>query len=184
MKQRKAILSVRIPSSAYSTSEAEARARRRMQSRTATGPTIIVDTREGRPWTFDRSKKGTLQTGDYSVAGLEKVIAVERKSHADIYATLSTVRRRKRFEAELERSRELKFFALVIEVTLSDFRQPPPKPAAKVRPYDRDATWHHLERLCVKFNLAPWFCDGRVQAQAVAERLLTAAYLRFWREIC
>lgn len=43
--------------------------------------TIIVDTREQQPWTFDNyttaSKK--LDTGDYSIDGLQHVLAIERK---------------------------------------------------------------------------------------------------------
>jgi len=48
-------------------------------------PTIIVDTREQNPLTFERleSRVGTLQIGDYSIAVLEELFAVERKSIPD-----------------------------------------------------------------------------------------------------
>jgi len=43
--------------------------------------TIIVDTREQTPWTFDNyvvaSQK--LDTGDYSIQGLEHIFTIERK---------------------------------------------------------------------------------------------------------
>ena len=181
----KALSTVRIPSTAYSPALAEQRQQERAQARLVGGPTFIRDTREQRGWTFDgaRCETGTLKTGDYSVKGLEETVAIERKSHADMYGTLNAVRRRARFAAELERASHFKFFALVIEVDLTSFRQPPPKPRTKRLEYDRNATWTHLERMCVKYNVAPWWCSGRVQAQAVAERLLRCAYLEHWREI-
>ena len=44
--------------------------------------TILVDTREQHPWEFPagfHSEPATLSTGDYSVRGLEDLIAVERE---------------------------------------------------------------------------------------------------------
>ena len=42
---------------------------------------IIVDTREQQPWSFDFNEIAVakLDTGDYSVAGLEEVLCIERK---------------------------------------------------------------------------------------------------------
>ena len=47
---------------------------------------IIIDTREQTPWSFPDGvliERGTLATGDYTLAGLENIVAVERKSLAD-----------------------------------------------------------------------------------------------------
>jgi ERCC4-type nuclease len=98
-------------------------------------PRIIIDTREQRPllpWRSPRkgdepgrlvnqhgqpqfmvpTVRGTLSAGDYSVEGLEAVVAIERKSVGDLYGTLygsaedaSGDRRShlERFRAELER---------------------------------------------------------------------------------
>ena len=48
-------------------------------------PVIVVDTREQEPLVFKslKSVRGTLLTGDYSVAGLEELCSVERKSISD-----------------------------------------------------------------------------------------------------
>jgi ERCC4-type nuclease len=53
-----------------------------------TRPIIIVDSREQTPLVFSRleSRPGTLLTGDYSVAGLEELISIERKSVPDLAA--------------------------------------------------------------------------------------------------
>ena len=49
-------------------------------------PVIVVDTREQEPLVFERltSVRGTLKTGDYSVAGLQDLFSIERKTVADL----------------------------------------------------------------------------------------------------
>ena len=52
--------------------------------------------------------------GDYSIEGMESLIAVERKSVNDLFSTLGS--RRGRFEAEIKRlSEDCEFAAVVIE---------------------------------------------------------------------
>jgi ERCC4-type nuclease len=90
--------------------------------------TIVTDTREQLPWTFDGLVKfvdgkwvrveipitvHSLKTGDYSIAGHEGDLAIERKSKMDLVGTIT--RGRKRFERELERMREYKVSAVIIE---------------------------------------------------------------------
>ncbi|HEX7859129.1 MAG TPA: ERCC4 domain-containing protein [Verrucomicrobiae bacterium] len=78
-------------------------------------PTIIIDTREQQPLNFRTlpSRRGTLQTGDYSVAGAEELFAVERKSIADLVGCCSG-ENRARFERELHRLRGYRFKRLLI----------------------------------------------------------------------
>jgi len=186
MKTPKALSTVRIPSATYSPALAEQRQQERAQARLVGGPVFVRDDREkrGHGWTFDRCQVKRLETGDYSVLGMENICAVERKSKADGYQTLRGVRSRRRFAAELERGQSMKFFAVVFECSISDFREPPPIHGNMKRPYNKDETWHHLERLWVRYGFTPCWCDGRVQAKAVAERLLRCAYLEHWRDIC
>ncbi len=54
-------------------------------------PTIITDTREQTPLVFEHlpsehlpSERGSLQSGDYSILGLEHDFAIERKSIPDL----------------------------------------------------------------------------------------------------
>ena len=49
-------------------------------------PTIIIDRREQNPWTFHvlPSEPGSLDSGDYSVRGLEHMVSIERKSLDDM----------------------------------------------------------------------------------------------------
>lgn len=81
--------------------------------------TFIVDTREQRPFDFApiepkiRIQKGTLQTADYSIMGLENEVCVERKGTVEeLLGNIGTGR--ERFEAELIRMREFKAKMVVI----------------------------------------------------------------------
>lgn len=78
-------------------------------------PVIVVDSREQTPLTFARlkTKSGTLMTGDYSVAGLESLFAVERKSISDLIGCCMG-QNRERFERELHRLRGFRFKRLLI----------------------------------------------------------------------
>lgn len=83
---------------------------------------IIRDTREKDGYLFDARTysdievvTGTLTTGDYSVKGLENMVACERKSVSDLIHSISN--ERARFEKELHRSRSLEAFCVVIEGT-------------------------------------------------------------------
>ena len=83
-------------------------------------PAIVIDTREQTPLTFANmpTQLGTLDTGDYSVAGLEHLIAVERKSLPDLLACCG--HGRERFKRELQRLRAYRFKLLVIEATAAE----------------------------------------------------------------
>jgi DNA excision repair protein ERCC-4 len=77
-------------------------------------PTIIIDTREQAPLVFEHlaSERGTLQSGDYSIARLEHDFAIERKSISDLCGSLT--RGRERFERELHRLRGFSFARVLI----------------------------------------------------------------------
>jgi len=65
---------------------------------------VIVDTREQTPLVFRGAPviRRKLAAGDYSLAGLEGRIAIERKSHQDAWGTASDPTRRERFKRELK----------------------------------------------------------------------------------
>ncbi len=82
-------------------------------------PTIIIDTREQRPYAFKLpSEKGTLDTGDYSVKLLTHLIAAERKELSELPGCIGT--HRERFKRELQRLRAYRFRLLIIECHYSD----------------------------------------------------------------
>ena len=132
---------------------------------------VAIDTREQRPWTFPVSRRVTLATGDYSIIGLEHRIAIERKSKTDAYSSIG--RGRERFEREWVRLGELDYAAVVIEASLIDFLQPPPRcrlhPRAAVGTL---ATWS------VRFGVHVVFADDRRHAAAWTLKVLS----KFWEQ--
>ncbi|UJX41101.1 ERCC4 domain-containing protein [Desulfovibrio sp. JY] len=82
---------------------------------------IVVDSREQAPFPFEgygaEVMQGTLTAGDYSLVGLEPLVAVERKSLPDLVQCLG--RERPRFERELERLRGFESAAVVVESPMS-----------------------------------------------------------------
>ncbi|EDY16162.1 hypothetical protein CfE428DRAFT_6266 [Chthoniobacter flavus Ellin428] len=77
-------------------------------------PTILIDSREQDPLpiqAYPTAVRG-LTSGDYSVAGLESLFSVERKSIPDLVQSLT--RDRDRFLRELERLRGYRFARLLV----------------------------------------------------------------------
>lgn len=83
--------------------------------------TIIQDTREQLGWDFPGSRRAALETGDYTLAGLEHVLVIERKGTSSELANNVV---EPRFERELERMgavvRAGGFAALLFEFTMEE----------------------------------------------------------------
>lgn len=89
---------------------------------------IVVDSREHHPFDFAGEgygmvtvSTGTLQTGDYSIRGLEDACVVERKSLDDLANCLG--RDRDRFLHQLQRGRGLDAYAVIVEASWIDLAQ-------------------------------------------------------------
>ena len=83
----------------------------------------VVDTREQLPLDLAplRMERGTLPTGDYSIRGLEHVVAVERKSLADLLGCVG--QERERFDREVQRLLAYPCRALVVESTWQEIER-------------------------------------------------------------
>lgn len=87
--------------------------------------TVIRDTREHRDkgWTFAGSTRcvGTettkLDTGDYSLKGMEELFCIERKGSVSEFARNVT---ENRFEKELKRLESFKYPFIILEFEMSD----------------------------------------------------------------
>ena len=136
----------------------------------------VVDTREQLPLDLSplRMITATLATGDYSVVGLESVVAIERKSLSDLLACVGT--ERERFDREVQRLL-----------------------AYPVRCLVGEATWPELERGEWRSQVTPaaaigsclgWIGAGlpiilagdHERAGRYVSRLLYTAARRRWRE--
>ena len=85
-------------------------------------PTLIIDSMEQKPYSFKSFRKWfsgmerrKLTTGDYSIAGLEDRVAVERKSLQDLFNCCSPCHSREAFVRACERLGKFDFAAMVIE---------------------------------------------------------------------
>lgn len=95
-------------------------------------PVVLVDTREQRPFSFARfpnwiagERQATLPTGDYSVEGMEALVALERKSLNDLVGSL--MNGRQRFLRECERLTEFRWRAILVEATYEEVKSPYPE---------------------------------------------------------
>ncbi len=89
---------------------------------------LLIDTREQYPYSFNgkffkdaETEIATLPIGDYSLAGLQDKVAVERKELSDLVQCLG--KERERFERELMRGQALDAFAVIIEASWQELAQ-------------------------------------------------------------
>ncbi len=137
-------------------------------------PVVVIDTREQVPLAFHRleSVSGTLQSGDYSIAGLEHQFAVERKTIAD-FVGCCTGESRDRFERELHRLRGFRFARLLVIGAEDDILQHRYRSNIASK-----AVWHTLRAFEVRYVPVVW----ALNAGRAAELIETWAYW-FAREI-
>lgn len=163
----------------------------RVRSVTPSGvfiPTVIVDTREQRPFTFANftcdqqdgggplvvaARAGTLASGDYSLAGFEAEIAIERKSLPDLFHTLG--QGRERFVRELERLNAMRWAAVVVEATLHELvTEPPPHSDLDPKTVFRSViAWQQ------RFTRVHWCFAG---PRRLAEAYTLRALERYWKD--
>jgi ERCC4-type nuclease len=148
---------------------------------------IVYDSAEKKPWDFDiviqrdgqptrivqPLVKRTLPTGDYTIAGYETSIVVERKNPNDCLQSLTSSR--KRFEKEMVRLQQFTWSAVVVE-----------------------CEWTELLRICKEKTLtSPASIDGTILAfmqryprthwifrrnRYVAQKTAWKALVRYWHD--
>ena len=132
---------------------------------------ITIDSREQAPFSFlncaadVETVKGTLQVGDYSLAGLETKISVERKSLPDLVMCLG--QERERFERELLRAAALEAFAVVVEATWQDLIGG--KYRSKLNPGAAAAS---VASFMSRYRIAFFFAGNRSNAERFTEGYL------------
>lgn len=139
--------------------------------------TAVIDTREQLPLDLSPLKMitGTLTTGDYSVRGLEHVVAVERKSLSDLLGCIGG--ERERFDREVTRLLAYPVRALVVESSWSEIEL---------------GEWRSkITPAAAMGSLLGWIAQGlpvvmatdHTRAGRVVSRLLFIAARRRWREL-
>ncbi len=138
--------------------------------------TIIVDTREQQPWTFENHAVSNrkLDTGDYSIDGLENILGIERKKSISEFANNIT---ESRYQDVVSRLSQLKYSFLLLEFNLEDvFIYPigstvPKRMWSKIKISPAFIIKNILE-LELSHNIKVMFCGNSHNAQKMAEYIL------------
>ena len=158
--------------------------------------TVLVDTREQAPWTFQQIVierrlwsitriAATLATGDYTIAGCEGRLCIERKSAADLVGSVTAGNAR--FRREHERMHKIAchrnaegfndgFACVVVEGCLAaiceELDQDAGRKVTSESVLGAVASWPMWYRV-------PWFFAGD---RRTAERLAFKIMLKWWKE--
>ncbi len=135
---------------------------------------IIVDSREQKPYSFPDHlvTVAGLKVGDYSLKGYEDRVSIERKTLGDLVSSLS--HGRDRFQRELERGRDLAYFALIVESSMESILRGQYR--SKMLP---QAVLGSLTAYSVRYRLPVFFADNRQGGQRITQDLL----LKYFNEI-
>lgn len=149
--------------------------------------TVAIDTREQRAFRFTGLRADacdkyapltvptvvtTLQSGDYSIVEMESLVAIERKSLADLFNTIG--QGRERFDRELQRLNLLSCAAVVVESDWHTIIHSPPS-HSQLNPkivFRSIIAWQQRYPL-----VHWWFLSDRRFAEVATLRILE----RFWK---
>jgi hypothetical protein len=139
--------------------------------------TVIVDTREQRPWQFERSVVRKLDEGDYAIAELPPhTLAIERKGsltewHANVLDKSG------RFRRMLDRLTAYQHAAVILEISAEGWREY--DPVARGMRVNAKYLRSLAYRLEEDYPSIQFVYAGR-DAQMVANRLMDEV----WKEYC
>jgi hypothetical protein len=135
--------------------------------------TIIIDTREQQPWTFDNYAKAhkKLDTGDYSIEGLEHLLTIERKKSSSEFATNIV---ESRFKDVVMRLSQFKYSFLLLEFDLQDLLIYPIGSTVPKRMWDKvkitpSFLIKNIIELQLNHNIKVMFCGSASNAEKIAE---------------
>lgn len=142
--------------------------------------TIIVDTREQKPWIFEHHAKANhkLDTGDYSIEGLENLIVIERKRNVAEFANNIT---EKRFVDVVERLSKIRYSFILFEFNIDQVMTYPIGSDIPKRLWDKiriSPTFllKHIVDLQINHNIKIIFCGNSENAEKVALSIMRRIY--------
>lgn len=155
--------------------------------------TVLIDAQEKHPFSF-QSITGTngvpmlvptewkalgTARGDYSIAGHEGFVHVERKSIEDAHSTiLGWGERRERFENELENLSSMDVAAVVIEASLEELVATAPQHGKRTAAENAKTLFRQVLAWQMDYRV-PWcFAGSRQLAELATFRILE----RYWRK--
>lgn len=142
--------------------------------------TIIVDTREQKPWQFAHQATANhkLDTGDYSIEGLQNILAIERKRNVAEFANNIT---EKRFIDVIDRLSKIKHSYLLFEFNMDSIMNYPigsdiPKRLWNKIRISPAFILKHIIDLQVDHNIKILFCGNSANAEKVALSIMRKVY--------
>ncbi len=142
--------------------------------------TIIIDTREQKPWTFEHHAKANhkLDTGDYSIEGLENLVAIERKRNVAEFANNIT---EKRFVDVVERLSKIPYAFILFEFDMDQVMSYPIGSDIPKRLWDKirispSFLLKHIVDLQINHNIRIIFCGNSDNAEKVALSIMRRVY--------
>ena len=134
--------------------------------------TIIIDTREQQPWTFQEytTAHQKLDTGDYSIQGLEHIICVERKKSVSEFANNIV---ESRFKDVVMRMSQFKYSFLLLEFDLDDVLKYPIGSTVPKKMWDKVKISpaflvKNIIDLQLQHNIQVYFCGSPSNAEKLA----------------
>lgn len=142
--------------------------------------TIIIDTREQKPWNFSNHATANhkLDTGDYSIEGLESILAIERKRNISEFANNIT---ENRFVDVVNRLSKFKYAFILFEFDMKDVINYPIGSNIPKRLWDKIRISpafiiKHIIDLQVEHNIKIIFCGNSTDAEKIALSLMRKIY--------
>lgn len=142
--------------------------------------TIIVDTREQKPWSFSTQATANhkLDTGDYSIQGYENLLAIERKRNVAEFANNIT---EKRFVDVVDRLSKIKHSYILFEFDMEDVMRYPIGSDIPKRLWDKIRIspafiMKHIIDLQIDHNIKIMFCGDSDNAEKVALSIMRKVY--------
>lgn len=137
---------------------------------------IIIDTREQKPWAFANysTENKKLDTGDYSIEGLENILCIERKQSSSEFANNIV---ESRFKDVIERMSNIKYAFLLLEFDLEDLLIYPVGSTVPRRMWDKikispGFLIKNILDLQINHNIIVCFCGNSTNAEKLAEHIL------------
>lgn len=142
--------------------------------------TIVIDTREQQPWLFDNYTTASrkLDTGDYSIEGLEQFLCIERKKSVSEFANNIV---ESRFKDVVMRMSQLKYSFLLLEFNLKDVLMYPIGSTVPRKMWNKIKISpafliKNLLDLELKHNIKIIYCGNSSNAEKMAEFILKKVF--------
>jgi ERCC4-type nuclease len=142
--------------------------------------TIIIDSREQQPWEFSHRTTAVqkLDTGDYSIEGLEDILCIERKKSVSEIANNIT---EKRFKDVIDRMSKYKYPYMLLEFDLDSILTYPVGSEIPRRMWNKikispNFIIKNLLEFQLLHNISIMFCGSASNAERISLSLMNRIY--------